>query len=474
MKSVSFYLLLGLMLLGSTPSLYSQDGDSLLIRAMFSEVLTKGECYQNLDELANGIGGRLSGSPEAAKAVEWGKKKMEAAGLDKVWLQEVMVPHWVRGDKEVGKILQSSEKEVSVPICALGGSVATGPKGITAEVVEVMGLEEVMELGEEKIKGKIVFFNRPMDPEHIHTFHAYGGCVDQRTAGAKEAAKFGAVASITRSVTLNQDDFPHTGAMRYEEGIPKIPSVAISTNGADLLSKTLKSDPNTKFFIRNTSETLPDVKSYNVIGEITGSEFPDEIILVGGHMDSWDLGDGAHDDGAGIVQSLEALRLFKALDIKPKRTLRVVFYINEENGLKGGIKYAEVAKEEGENHIVAIESDAGGFTPRGFSINGSDEQVEYIQKWKNLLAPYGLNDINKGWGGADISTLKDHGTILIAYLPDSQRYFDYHHCADDTFDKVNKRELELGAASMSSLIWLFSQYGTQGKPDLLIPPTSEK
>ncbi len=435
---------------------FSQN-DSSMIRSFFNEELSKGKSYDMLNHLSNKIGGRLSGSPQAAQAVEWGKHTMEFLGFDKVWLQEVMVPHWVRGEKEQAKILSQKEK-VDVRICALGNSIGTGTKGLNAIVVEVKSFKELEKLGRKNIEGKIVFFNRALDPTNIGTGSAYGGAVDQRGSGAVEAAKYGAVGVVVRSMTLALDDHPHTGAMHYDDSIPKIPACAISTIGAAQLSDAIKLDPTTKFFFRQTCQMLADEKSFNVVGEIRGSVFPDEIIVVGGHLDSWDLGDGAHDDGTGIVQSIEVLRLFKTLGIRPKRTIRAVLFMNEENGMKGGLKYAELAEKVNAKHLAAIESDGGGFTPRSFGVD-NENAVQKMQPWVQELKQYGIHEINKGWGGVDISPLKKQGTVLIGYTCDSQRYFDYHHSEIDTFDKVNKRELELGAGCMAALVWLISEYG---------------
>jgi Zn-dependent M28 family amino/carboxypeptidase len=261
-------------------------------------------------------------------------------------------------------------------------------------------------------------------------------------------------------MTSSIDDFPHTGGLRYGD-IPdseKIPSAAISTKAANLLSEKLKENPNLLFYFKQSCETLPDAPSFNVIGEITGSEFPEKYITVGGHLDSWDLGDGAHDDGAGIVQSIEVLRLLQLNNIKPRHSIRVVLFMNEENGLRGGIKYAEEAKKNNENHIAALESDSGGFTPRGFNYDSSSKNVGLFMSWKPLFEPYGITSIEKGGSGADIGPLKSETISLFGYKPDSQRYFDYHHAANDTFDKVNKCELELGAASMTSLVYLLDKY----------------
>jgi Zn-dependent M28 family amino/carboxypeptidase len=276
-----------------------------------------------------------------------------------------------------------------------------------------------------------------------------------------EAAKYGAVGVLVRSLSLRQDNFPHTGSMTYGN-LPlskRIPSAAISTNDANTLSSMLALNKDIKFYFSQTCKQLNDVQSYNVIGEIKGSQFPNEYIVVGGHLDSWDLGDGAHDDGAGVVQSMEVLRLFKETGIKPKRSIRVVLFMNEENGLRGATKYAEVAKQKGETHIFSLESDAGGFTPRGFSFDCNDANFNQVLGWKELFKPYLIHYFEKGGSGADVGPLKTDTNVLAGLRPDSQRYFDYHHAANDTFDAVNKRELELGAATMASLVYLFDTYG---------------
>ncbi|MFD1144456.1 M20/M25/M40 family metallo-hydrolase [Larkinella insperata] len=437
---------------------YAQTTDSVTIRKIYNEVLNNSPSYEWLRHLTQQIGPRLSGSAGAQQAVDWTKQLMEQQGFDRVFLQEVMVPHWVRGAKEVAYV-QNGKQKTAVPIAALGGSVATPPKGIQAQVIEVKNFQELRELGADKVKGKIVLYNRPMDPTKLNTFEAYAGAVDQRGNGATEAAKLGAVGVIVRSMTTALDDNPHTGSMRYATGVPLIPAASISTNGAELLSKLLKQNPGLTFYFKQNCETLPDAKSYNVVGEIKGSEKPDEIIVVGGHLDSWDLGQGAHDDGSGCMQSIEVLRAMKALGIKPKRTLRAVMFMNEENGLRGGIGYADYAKKNNEKHLAAVESDNGGFTPRGFGIVGTPEQRAKAMSWKPLLAPYGLHEIGAGSGGADIGPLAQLGTVLFGFKPDSQRYFDFHHTGIDRFEGVNKRELELGAASMAALVYLLDQHG---------------
>lgn len=435
--------------------------DAEVIKNLYKTSLTNGNSYQWLDHLSNQIGGRLSGSLNAEKAVEYTKEELEKLGLDKVWLQPVMVPKWVRGAPEFAFIESAFGATTNVNICALGGSIATPFGGIKAHVVEVKSMDELEALGKENIEGKIVFFNKPMQADLIQTFEAYGGCVNQRYSGAMEAAKYGAVGVLVRSLSLRQDNFPHTGSMTYGN-LPlskRIPSAAISTNDANTLSSMLALNKDIKFYFSQTCKQLNDVQSYNVIGEIKGSQFPNEYIVVGGHLDSWDLGDGAHDDGAGVVQSMEVLRLFKETGIKPKRSIRVVLFMNEENGLRGATKYAEVAKQKGETHIFSLESDAGGFTPRGFSFDCNDANFNQVLGWKELFNPYLIHYFEKGGSGADVGPLKTDTNVLAGLRPDSQRYFDYHHAANDTFDAVNKRELELGAATMASLVYLFDAYG---------------
>lgn len=435
--------------------------DATRVNQFYDTALLEGNAYAWLDYLTNRIGSRLSGSLGAERAVAWTKSELDSIGLDRVYLQPVKVPKWVRGPKEFALIETAPGITFNVPITALGGSVATPSVGLKAPVIEVQGIEELKALGRKNIEGKIVFFNRPMQANLISTFQAYSGCVDQRYSGAKEASEYGAVGVIVRSMNLRLDDLPHTGAMSYgnQKVSKRIPAAAISTNGAEKLSNLLKLEPKLKFLFRQQCKTYPDVWSHNVIGEIKGSELPNEIIVVGGHLDSWDLGDGAHDDGAGVVQSMEVLRLFKATGYKPKRTIRVVLFMNEENGLRGGNAYADKALLEEEKHIFALESDAGGFTPRGFSFNCSDAEFAQVESWKPLFKPYLIHYFEKGGSGADIRPLKNKYNVLAGLRPDSQRYFDHHHAENDTFDAVNKRELELGAATMASLVYLYDRYG---------------
>lgn len=441
-------------------SLQAQEEIEPTLKKIYQTALLDGQSYPWLAHLSNQIGGRLSGSLNAQRAVEWGKEELDALGLDRVWLQPVMVPKWIRGTFEYANIETSPGNTINVPVCALGGSIATPLAGIRAEVVEVQDFEELNALGKNKVKGKIVFFNRPMQADLVNTFSAYSGCVNQRFSGAEEAARLGAVGVIVRSMNLRLDDYPHTGSMSYGD-LPlrqRIPAAAISTNGAELLSSMLALNPALKFYLKQNCKNLPDVESFNVVGEIKGSTYPDEIMVVGGHLDSWDLGDGSHDDGAGVVQSMEVLRIFKKMGYRPKRTLRVVLYMNEENGQRGAAKYTEVAKRKNEKHVFALESDAGGFSPRGFSIDTTPEKLKQIQAWAPYFEPYLIHLFVKGGSGADVAPLKTEDNVLAGLRPDSQRYFDFHHAANDTFDAINKRELELGAATMTAMVYLMDYF----------------
>ena len=441
-------------------SINAQAQDAKTIRTIYDLALTQSEAYENLRVLCKDIGHRLSGSEGADSAVVWGQRVLGKLELDTIYLQEITVPHWERGRKEKAYFYNEKGKNM-LDVCALGGSVSTGMNQfIKGDVLEVKSLDEVNNLPDSLVKGKIIFYNRPMDPKKISTFSAYGSCVDQRYSGAIEAAKKGAIAVIVRSMNVRQDDFPHTGSMAYEEGVDSIPAFAISTNGADYLSENITKYDNLELNLKSFCKSYPDKISHNVIGEIKGSEFPDEYITVGGHLDSWDMGEGAHDDGAGVVQSIEVLHLLNLMNIKPKHSIRVVLFMNEENGNRGGKHYAERAAAKNEKHLMALESDRGGFSPRGFSVNGTEKQLNGIKKWVDLFEPYGIHEFKMGFAGVDINPLEDGKICLIGLSPDSQRYFDHHHSDNDVFEEVNKRELVLGAASMTSLIYLIDKYWT--------------
>ena len=438
--------------------LKSQEIDSLKLREIYDFNLQQSNCYENLRSLCKDIGHRLSGSKSAQKAVEWAELLMKNSNLDTVYLQQITVPHWKRGDVEKVYWKNINGETIDVNCTALGGSVGTNGI-VNGEVIEIKNWGQLEEFGKNKIKGKIVFLNRVMNPTYINTGMAYGSCVDQRHSGASRAVEYGAIGVLVRSMTLKFDNIPHTGSMSYADSTKKIPAVAISTVDAHNLSEALKNNELKYLFMELSCKQLDDTISYNVIGEIKGQEFPDEIILVGGHLDSWDIGEGAHDDGAGVVQSLQVLETFKKLKLKPKRTLRCVMYMNEENGNRGGKHYASMVRKTGEKHLFALESDRGGFSPRGFSIDGTKIQLEYLQSFEKLFKPYQLHVFSKGYSGVDIGPLKDGKLCLVGLIPDSQRYFDFHHSKADVFENVHKRELELGASAISSIVYLVDKYG---------------
>lgn len=442
---------------------YAQnDDDAFFIKEIYAQSLSDGQAYNWLYHISENIGGRLAGSKNADKAVEYTKDILGTLNLDKVYLQECTVPVWERGETELVAIVNSKNSGTLIlNATSLGNSIGSGPSGVYGEVIQVNTLDNLKELPESMVKNKIVFFNRPMDPTQINTFRAYGGAVDQRASGPALAAKKGAKGAIVRSMTTNLDDVPHTGVTVFGPTDKNIPSMAISTNDAETLAE-LMSTESIFIYMENDCKVKPDKGSHNVIGEIKGSEFPDEIILVGGHLDSWDLGGGAHDDGAGCVHSMQVLASLKELNYKPKRTIRCVLFMNEENGLGGAKAYAESSNEKGEFHMAAIESDAGGFSPRGFGVGGETgvftEKFPNIRDWRNVLGSYGL-ELSPGGGGADINPLKSQGGLLFGLRPDSNRYFDFHHTENDRISEVNKRELHLGAAAMTSLVFLLDKYG---------------
>lgn len=431
------------------------------MKRIADEVLRNRYAYENLRFLCKKVGPRLSGSPQAEKAVQETARMLREAGADTVWLQPCMVPRWVRGEKETASIQYFNNKTRPLNVVALGNSVGTAPEGVKGEIVEIRNFRALDSLGAlGMIRGKVVFYNYPMDPTLVQTFRAYGQAGAYRGGGPSQAAKWGASAVLIRSLASNLDDYPHTGATRYNDSFPKLAALALSTNDAEFLSNAIRQKQVKSVFLKSNAKMLADVPSHNVVGEIRGSAFPDEIITVGGHLDSWDLGEGAHDDGAGCVQSIEIIRVMKALGYRPKRTIRAVMFMNEENGLRGGQAYAEAAKKEtGKKFIFALESDAGGFVPRGFGFSGSKAQVARLLSWKPLFQPYGADDLHEGGGGADIGPLRPLGTVMAGLNPDSQRYFDVHHASSDVFEAVSPRELNLGAAVMAQLVWLVAEYG---------------
>jgi carboxypeptidase Q len=424
-----------------------------ILSSVFDEALSDRTAYSNLEYLCRNTKGRIDGSPMAEKAVQFTYQALKIAGCDTVWLQKVPVPSWERGAEKC-RVTSSLKGSRELSIAALGLSVGTTEKGLNSRVVEVHDFDELKALGRSRIEGKIVFFNRPADNKLINSFSGYGGAVNQRTQGASEASKYGAIAVIVRSATQSLDDFPHTGVTRYEDGVVKIPAVAVSTVGAELLSSWLKSDSSLKVNLVSTCKNNPDTWSYNVVGEMRGSVLQDQYITVGGHLDAWDISEGAHDDAGGCVQAIEMIRIFRKLGIKPRRTVRAVMFMNEEMSGTGGKTYAEEAKKKGEVHYAALESDRGVMSPRGFGFDADGEKLEKLQALSKYFIPYNIRDFDRGGGGSDISPLKELGALQIGYMPDTQRYFSYHHSANDTFEQVNIRELQMGSAAIASLVYL--------------------
>lgn len=431
-----------------------------VITTFYGDALEFKESYELLRGLSKDVGQRLSGSEGAKKAVLWSKEVMENYGFDTVYLQEVMVPHWERGELEEAYFYNGKNK-INLSILGAGGTVSTPKEGITAEVVEVSSLDEVDELGRENIEGKIVFYNKAFNQRYINQGASYGQTGFQRRSGAVKAAEYGALASVFRSLSSSTyEDYPHTGGMSYREGLDSIPHGGLGVLSSEKLSQALKENPRLTLTIKLSGKWFPDALSHNVVGELRGSKSPEKIITVGGHLDSWDVGEGAHDDGAGCVHSIGALRLFQKQNIKPNNTIRAVMFMNEENGLRGGKKYADVAVMDNEQHIAAIESDASGYVPRGFGFSGSDEQHKKIQDWLKYFDKNTISYFSKGGGGADIGPLhRQTGTPMFGLSIDGQKYFEMHHTAKDVFELVNARELELGTASMASLVYLIDKYG---------------
>lgn len=453
MKNI--YILLLLLPFGS----FAQQDDAAVIKKISDEILRNGKAYDLLYQLTKQVGGRIAGSPQMYKAEAWGEKALKEMGADKVWLQECMVPRWVRGAKEDARVVTIDGKKTNrvLDVLALGNSMGSA-KPITAEVIAFDSFEE-MEKRKDAVKGKIVYFNHSFDPTNIKPFVSYGQTGVSRRAGPSMAAKYGAVGVMIRSLTESTANDPHTGGTVYNDSFPKIPAIAMGPRDADYIWDLSKKSSFT-VTMKTSAKFLPDTIGHNVIGELRGSMFPDEIITVGGHLDSWDVNEGAHDDGAGVVHTIEVMRALKAIGYQPKRTIRFVLFANEENGMRGGNKYAAEAKEKGEKHIFALESDAGGFTPRGFGFTAPKDKHDKMQAWLPLLKPYGTEDMSGSGGGADIGPLnRTFGTPIAGFIPDPQRYFDLHHARTDVFENVNKRELLLGAVNMAALIYLVDKYG---------------
>jgi hypothetical protein len=454
--------------------------DSLMFKQLFDLSLTDGHAYKRLGELCKGVGPRLSGSDNAERGIVWAVDMLKSYRFDTVFTQPVMVPRWERGDVEAVELVSpwltgqlkrgglaadydceafveanpKPQKMYALNACALGGSVGGKVTGALVVVDGMKALDSMGKLG--LLKGKIVLLNRAFDQTLLNTFQAYGGCVNQRVNGSV-SAKYGAVAVLVRSMSNKCDLHPHTGVTHYEDGVVKVPMVAVATAVADLLEDVCANDAKHQVTVNLGCRTLADRMSANVVASTVGAVHPEKIIAFGGHFDSWDEGEGAHDDGAGCMHAFDALRLLKEIGYTPKHTLRCVFWINEENGLRGGSEYARLAQVLGEEHVAALESDRGGFVPRGFGVDTSF--LSKLSKYQKWLDAYGIGEIEKGGGGADIGPLKkvNPNTVFVGFIPDSQRYFDVHHAETDVFENVNKRELQLGAAAVAAMIYILDQ-----------------
>ncbi len=436
----------------------AQQEDSLFIRSIYDKALSEGKAYADLRSLCKDIGARLSGSAAAEMAVKWGYTKLRNYGFDTVYLQKVTVPHWERGTTENAWAVETDGSVHKLDVLALGGSIGTNGR-LEAELFVVSSLEELKNTDAKLVKGKIVLINQPMDARMLSTFEAYGGCYPIRGDGAIEASRKGAVAVLVRSLAMPEDHHPHTGSMHYAEDVERIPAAAISTANAEWIAQQTSNGHSLQLSIEMDCRVFPDATSYNVIAEIRGSSKANEIITFGGHLDSWDTGEGAHDDGAGIVHCMEALRILRELNYTPVHTLRCVFFMNEENGNMGGKGYADWSANRGEKQVAAVESDRGGFAPRGFECTGNPEQLADFLQQTQLLHSFDLHHFRAGFAGVDIYPLQAQfpGIVLFGLVPDSQRYFDVHHSPNDVFENVNKRELELGCAAMASFLYLIDR-----------------
>jgi carboxypeptidase Q len=406
--------------------------------------LTEDTAYRRLAWLTDRIGNRLSGSENLERAVRWAVEEMKRDRLDNVRAEKVMVPHWVRGDESLELVEPVSRK---LPMLGLGNSVGTPPGGVTAEAVVVRSFDELEALGEQ-VRGKIVVYNVP--------FTTYGQTVAYRGAGASRAAKYGAVAAIVRSVTPVSLQTPHTGSLRYTEEQPKIPAAAVTIEGAEMLQRMYERSEHPRVRLTMAAHFLPDAESANVVAELKGRERPEEVVVIGGHLDSWDVGQGAHDDGGGCIVSWETARLLKELNLRPRRTIRVVLFTNEENGVRGGNGYRDAHKAEIANHVLAVESDIGVFRPTGFGLSekASPQARADFQEIAKLLSGIRADHVDPDGEGTDIGPIMREGVTGASLNVDASHYFDIHHTQADTFDKVNPQELAACVAAMAVMAYV--------------------
>jgi hypothetical protein len=394
--------------------------------------------YNRLAYLCYRIGNRLSGSPSLEKAIAWSAAQMKAVGLSNVRVIPTKVPHWVRG-AESARLLTPLDKPLHM--LGLGMSIGTPPGGITADVVAVSNFDELTKLGKEKVQGKIVLYNQQ--------YNGYGQTVIYRSSGASRAAALGAVAALVRSITPLAMQIPHTGAMRYDEAQPKIPTAAVSPEDAMMMARLYADGVPVKVHLEMSAHMEPDADAGNVIGEIPGREHPEEVVVIGGHLDSWDVGQGAQDDGAAIMASLQALAIMKKLGLQPRRTLRVAFWVNEENGGRGGVAYRDFVAADIKNQVAALEMDGGAETPLGFGAGVDPASLEMLKQVGKLLDRINAGEITLGGGGEDISPLIRDGVPGLSERAAGTHYFDWHHTEADTLDKVNPEDFKKSVAAMA-------------------------
>ncbi len=444
-------LRLSLLALLLAPVLHAQAGPTALqaryqpaADRLIQAALADSAAYRRLAELVDRFGHRLSGSASLERAIDWMLAEMRRDGLDRVRGERVMVPHWVRGEESANLV---EPRPMPLPMLGLGGSIGTPAGGITAPVLVVSSFADLAARAAEA-RGRIVLFDVP--------FTTYGETVAYRRNGAVEAARAGAVASLIRSVASGSMRSPHTGSMAYDSSVTRIPHAAITVEDAAMLHRMQERGQRVVVRLHMSAETLPDAESRNVVAELRGSELPEEIVVLGGHIDSWDVGQGAMDDAGGVVAAWEAVRLMKQLGLRPRRTLRVVGWTNEENGLRGGNAYRDAHDAELANHVLAIESDGGVFRPLGFGFQGSDSAFARVRDVARLLRPIGSDSIARGGGGADIGPIMQRGVPGMGLNVDGTRYFWYHHSDADTIDKLDPRDVGLSVATLAVMAYVIA------------------
>jgi hypothetical protein len=437
----------------------AQTVEKSTLDAIYSAALTSHVAYDNLRQLCTEAPGRLVGSPASERALKLLRSKVEAWNPDTCYLQTYTTSSWRCKTAPTAVVLQGSAK-TNLNVVNLGLSPGTPEGGVRASVVEVNSFAALDSLGKRGLQNKIAFFNHPMDNAFVRTFSAYGEAVDLRFSGASKASAYGAVGALVRSTSTEPDDFPHTGVSKFEQGVQPIANLSLSTNDADKLSAMLRQHPNLEVQLTSNTEVLKSVQTANLIAEIRGSVHPERIILIGAHIDSWHNTPGAHDDGAGCVQVIDVFRIFQTLNLHPINTIRLVLYMDEEMYQSGSKVYAAFAGADKKEHLACIESDAGGLLPTGFGIDCDDAaKVEAIRRQTAKLFDYGIYLTDQSHAGVDIGPLKDYGYPLIGLSTNSQRYFEYHHSANDTFQQVSRREMQLGTAAMASLVYLIDRNG---------------